>query len=211
MRVIGGAVGGEGRIGSEADVLDEIPAWDEADAVLVEDGEHPLMIPVVAASGGIHVEFADEMLLVAFFAHGLGDASSGAKRGIAFHLEVELGDGSSPGSPSPDLRTGGGVVVAITDAPGERIVSRDHHDAVIVAIALEQFRAVGEERRIGKDVVLEDDAFLDLREEPLESPRNGLATAEVLLAEERLYLTGPVDVTDDFSRGGAFLGFARNV
>ena len=64
MRVVGGAIGGEGRIGPETDVLYEIAAGDEADAALVEDGKHPLMIPVVATSGGIHVEFADEVLLV---------------------------------------------------------------------------------------------------------------------------------------------------
>ena len=169
------------------------------------------MIPVVAASGGIHVEFADEVLLVAFLAHGLGDASGGAKRGIAFHLEVKFGDGPSPGRPAPDLCTGGGVIVSVANATGERIVSRDHHDAVIVAITLKQLRAVGEERRVRQDVVLQDDAFLDLREEPFERSRDGLAATEVLLAEERLYLAGSVGMADDFPHGGAFLCLAWNV
>ena len=80
MRVVGGAVGGEGGIGPETDVLHEIVTGDEADAALVEDREHPPMISVVVASGGIHVEFTDEMLLVAFLAHRFSDASSGAKR-----------------------------------------------------------------------------------------------------------------------------------
>src|SRR3546814_5337003 len=71
------------------------------------------------------------------------------------------------------------------------------------------FRSKPEEAGFGSDIVLEDDRFLDLLEDPVQSAGDALATAQIDWREIRPNLTGPVDGLGQFAHLCAQLGFAR--
>jgi len=79
----------------------------------------------------------------------------------------------------------------------------------IVAVALQQGGAVGEEVRMGYADVLQDDALLHLLEKPGDGAGHPQAAALVHIGIEALELAGPVDlVLNHRAGGGHFLGFA---
>jgi hypothetical protein len=71
-----------------------------------------------------------------------------------------------------------------------------------VAIALQQGGVVGKQVRMGNAVILEDDAFLHLLEEPGDGPAHPQAAALVDIGVKTLKLTRPVDLLLDHRSGG---------
>ena len=86
------------------------------------------------------------------------------------------------------------------------------HDPGLVAVALQQRFAVGEEGGVGKAVVFEDHCFFGDGESPVQAGGDALPAAQVLLGEVGEHFARPVHALgDDFAHLGHARGFARHV
>ena len=74
------------------------------------------------------------------------------------------------------------------------IAPTDREDPIVYSIAVEEFGAKDEEGRIGDDVILEDDAFFHLVEEPGDGGRDAEAATEILILEEGVNFAFPIDL-----------------
>src|SRR3546814_11868632 len=79
----------------------------------------------------------------------------------------------------------------------QEIAAADRENARVVAIASQHLFAKPEEAGFGSGIVLEDDRFLDLLEDPVQSAGDALATAQIDWREIRPNLTGPVHNTEE--------------
>ena len=117
---------------------------------------------------------------------------------------------AAPAGPAPAVVVKAEVVAAVA-APLAvlEVVAADAPHPRVVAVALQQGGAVGEEVGVGNAVVFQDDALLHLLEKPADRTAHPQAAALVHIGIQALDLAGPVDlVLDHRTRGGHFLGFA---
>ena len=104
------------------------------------------------------------------------------------------------------------MAVLMRQRRGQKVGAGDSGDPGFVAVPFEQGFAVGEEVRVGQAIVLQDDPFLHLLEKPRNRTTDGEAAAQVCVAEEGLYITGPVHLGLDgpgFLHQGKFTGSVR--
>jgi len=83
-------------------------------------------------------------------------------------------------------------------APRE-ICSGNHGNAVIVAVAAEQFVTEGEKGRIGQAVVFEDDGLVYKRKSPVEAGDNAFSAPHVSGRKVGADFARPVDLGDNIS------------
>src|SRR5207302_11037158 len=80
---------------------------------------------------------------------------------------IVLTPGASPACPAPNMQIAREVIAVLSPRPPLlEVVGGDHHDALIVPIAPQQLSRKAKERRVRDAVVLDDDAFFDMLEEP---------------------------------------------
>ena len=135
------------------------------------------------------------------------------KSGKRFDINVVVLLAAAPCRPFLDQWNAAEVVAAIA-APLAvlEVVAADAPHPRVVAVALQQGGAVGEEVGMGNAVVLQDDALLHLLEKPGDGAAHPQAAALVHIGIEALDLAGPIDlVLDHRSGGGHLLGFAGAV
>lgn len=90
-----------------------------------------------------------------------------------------------------------------------KVISTNTPHARVVAVAIQQGGAVGEEVGMGNAVVLQDDSLLDLLEKPIDGAANAKTAALIHIGVEALNLAGPVDLLlDHLPSGCHLLGFA---
>ena len=117
---------------------------------------------------------------------------------------------AAPAGPAPAVVVAAEVVAAVA-APLAvlEVVAADAPHPRVVAVALQQGGAVGEEVGMGNAVVLQNDALLNLIEKPGDGAAHPQAAALVHVGIEALDLAGPIDlVLDHRAGGGHLLGFA---
>ena len=102
---------------------------------------------------------------------------------------------AAPAGPATAVVVAAEVVAAIA-APLAilEVVAADAPHTRVVAVALQQGGAVGEEVGMGDAVVLQDDPLLHLLEKPGNSAAHPQATALVHIGIEVLDLAGPIDL-----------------
>src|SRR5271157_3789527 len=95
------------------------------------------------------------------------------------------------------------VAIAGASSAALEVVSGNHHDALVVSEPLEQLLAVGEERRVGDAIVLQNDRLLDLLKHPIDPGRDATGTPEVDRGILALHLARPVDLLRNCASGCA--------
>ena len=117
---------------------------------------------------------------------------------------------AAPAGPAPAMVVVAKVVTALaTPLAVLEVVATDAPHPCVVAVALQQGGAVVEEVRMGNAVILEDDALLNLLEEPGDGTADAKSAALVHIGVKLMDLTGPVDLRIDHRAGGGnLLGFA---
>ncbi|NKB45346.1 MAG: hypothetical protein GKS03_13825 [Alphaproteobacteria bacterium] len=183
---------------AESDVLDEVDVAGGGQLPGNHAGEDELPIPSVDLFSGEQLECAGPV----------GRSGGGAPRCPpkllrrqftlpAGYVESVFVPGSPPGGPTPDVRNLAesirqiGVCSVIRRnevAPGDR------EDAIIVAVAIQQFGAIREEARLRDDVVFQDDPVLHVLKEPGDGGADTCSAPEVRRLEERGNIIGPVDI-----------------
>ena len=81
----------------------------------------------------------------------------------------------------------------------ERIKTGNESNLRLVAIAIEQLRAEGEETWVGKAIVFQQDCLLDMRKDPVQPTNDASPQAHVLFREVGFHLAWPVDSGNDLS------------
>ncbi len=91
------------------------------------------------------------------------------------------------------------------------VVARNHHDAFVSTIPVEQFGAIPKETRVRQTIILHDDSLLYLFKGPVQSARDAPAAAHVRVGEIREDLTGPIHPVQDFARLPTERRFSRGL
>jgi hypothetical protein len=94
------------------------------------------------------------------------------------------------------------------------VVPADHEDALIVAIALEQSLTEREKGNAWQAVVFQDDRFVYLREDPVQSAGDPILTTKIDIREILQYPAIPIDPVDDLPNlvaGFRFFIVARSI
>ena len=150
------------------------------------------------------------MLSHAAIGEGLFHAAMLEKVRPGLHLQIEMSPAPPPCGPSRYVRaTREEVACVAATYPELEVAAVDGHDAVVVTILLQEFRTEPEERRIGHAVILENDAFLLVFEEPVNGRADRAPASEVLFAEERADIAVPIDRLDGVSDPCTELFLAR--
>lgn len=124
-------------------------------------------------------------------------------RFVGVDILVEIPDRPAPCRPAPDSEFPGEMVRRRRIGLGMiEVVSGDGTDFRGVGVANEQLGREAEKGGVEKAIVFEDDAALDMGEEPAESGRNGLDDSKIDGLGENLHGARPVD----FARGIAAFG-----
>ena len=84
------------------------------------------------------------------------------------------------------------IAVLSPRPPLLEVVGGDHHDALIVPIALQQLSRKAKERRVRDAVVLDDDAFFDMLEEPGDGLADRILATQIARSEQGAHIAVPI-------------------
>ena len=101
------------------------------------------------------------------------------------------------------------VTTAIAGGQALMVVGRNHANALVMAIALEQLLTEGEKARVSNDVVLQNNALLLLLEKPIQRGGDPSAAAQVDGLKQGPQLAGPIDLRHQRANGVAAPDFVR--
>jgi len=101
------------------------------------------------------------------------------------------------------------VTTAIAGGQALMVVGRNHANALVMAIALEQLLTEGEKARVSNDVVLQNNALLLLLEKPIQRGGDPSAAAQVLGLKQGQQLAGPIDLRHQRANGVTAPDFIR--